>query len=330
MKLWQHPNRTFYILFPGNKRRSLRTKDFAKAKRLFKKTEIAYLENRLTIIGGKSQLLSSFIEEYNEFSKGMAPSTRREDRIALEHFKGFWGDKPMNHLTDKDLDQFRGFLRSRFPNTWTVNKYIRTVKTALRTARKWKYLRDVNLDEFRQYPLDYSKPTYLSKEELRELLNASQEHSVMRSALPLQIYCGISRAEIMGPIHITDDHIEYKRQKTSKLVRIPISDSLRPYIEHLGKGIVRIVPWGNPRTYSRHFERIAKQSGVKVSPHKLRHTFATLLLAEGVDISTVSELLGHASIDITKRHYAHVQDRTTPDFHPLRCPNIMRLSFTRQ
>ena len=41
-------------------------------------------------------------------------------------------------------------------------------------------------------------------------------------------------------------------------------------------------------------------------PHALRHTFATLLLSNGVDIKTVSELLGHADVNITYNTYIHV------------------------
>ncbi|MEX2439670.1 MAG: tyrosine-type recombinase/integrase [Actinomycetota bacterium] len=53
--------------------------------------------------------------------------------------------------------------------------------------------------------------------------------------------------------------------------------------------------------------RVARQAGVakRISPHKLRHTFATLLLDKDVDIRTVQELLGHASIGTTQI-YTHV------------------------
>jgi integrase len=46
-----------------------------------------------------------------------------------------------------------------------------------------------------------------------------------------------------------------------------------------------------------------------VRPHDLRHTSATLLLAAGVNIRVISERLGHESIEITLKHYAHVLPR---------------------
>jgi integrase len=59
---------------------------------------------------------------------------------------------------------------------------------------------------------------------------------------------------------------------------------------------------------SRSFKRIKERSGVRedLCFHDLRHTCATLLLREGVNVKVVSEMLGHASITITLNIYAHV------------------------
>jgi integrase len=59
---------------------------------------------------------------------------------------------------------------------------------------------------------------------------------------------------------------------------------------------------------NRSFKRIKARSGVRedLRFHDLRHTCATLLLSEGVNVKVVSELLGHASVTITLNTYAHV------------------------
>jgi integrase len=59
---------------------------------------------------------------------------------------------------------------------------------------------------------------------------------------------------------------------------------------------------------NRSFKRIKARSGVQkdLRFHDLRHTCATLLLSEGVNVKVVSEMLGHASIAITLNTYSHV------------------------
>ncbi len=87
-----------------------------------------------------------------------------------------------------------------------------------------------------------------------------------------------------------------KRKKT---------DSHRLFVSQYGKPI-------NGRAISRMLQRTLKTAGLDgrgITPHKLRHTFATHLIRSGADIRTVQELLGHADIGTTAR-YLHSDVRT--------------------
>lgn len=66
-----------------------------------------------------------------------------------------------------------------------------------------------------------------------------------------------------------------------------------------------------PQRIERTFYRILKNIGIsKTGTHSLRHTFASTLFAKGVDVKTVSKLLGHASIQITLNTYVHLFEGT--------------------
>jgi len=61
----------------------------------------------------------------------------------------------------------------------------------------------------------------------------------------------------------------------------------------------------SPGTFRKNFSKACKKSGVKYTPHDLRHTLATDLLRATKDIKLVQDVLGHKSIDTTQK-YTHI------------------------
>jgi|YNPBryunderm2012_1023409.scaffolds.fasta_scaffold21272_1 integrase/recombinase XerD len=81
------------------------------------------------------------------------------------------------------------------------------------------------------------------------------------------------------------------------------------FVSRSGKPLTRIVLW---KLVKKYCARAGLPS--QVSPHTLRHSFATHLLANGADLRTVQELLGHASIQTTQ-HYTHVDRNRLKAIH---------------
>jgi integrase/recombinase XerD len=87
---------------------------------------------------------------------------------------------------------------------------------------------------------------------------------------------------------------EYLRMDRAALgARRPEIDAL--FVTKSGRGMTRITVWEIVKRYSR-----AAGLPMSVSPHTLRHSFATHLLAGGADLRVVQEMLGHASIATTQ------------------------------
>lgn len=102
-----------------------------------------------------------------------------------------------------------------------------------------------------------------------------------------------------------------KSKDSTRIIPVPalLLDRLNDYIELENEENYVLTGTSepmDPRTYQRIFKRILEKSGVKCRKfHAIRHTFSTRALEVGVDIKTLSEILGHSSALITLNIYAH-------------------------
>lgn len=99
-----------------------------------------------------------------------------------------------------------------------------------------------------------------------------------------------------------DRILPLNKAATEALERLCAQHPNSEYIVCSSKG--EVVP---PERLERTFYRVLKNVGIsQAGTHSLRHTFASMLFANGTDVKTVSELLGHASIQITLNTYVHL------------------------
>ncbi len=170
-------------------------------------------------------------------------------------------------------------------------------------------------------------PNYLTVAECARLLAACDDNHYVdlafrdRAILVVLMYQGLRRAELLG-LQLGDVDLEamtllVRRGKggTSRLLPLAgraaqaVADwlEMRPDCPHSALFVTRGSHPMSVKDIQRMFRRTVTRTGLRegVTLHTLRHTFATMLLREGVDVRTLQRLLGHASIETTAL-YLHV------------------------
>lgn len=162
-------------------------------------------------------------------------------------------------------------------------------------------------------------PIVLNKEEVNRIFeaNLNLKH---RLVLMFLYYTGVRLNEIINlkweDIDIQRGVIHLKVAKGEKERIVFLHDNLRKFVEYFNlkkEGFVFLSNFGkkyNKRTIQVIVKNAAKKAGIgkKITPHTLRHTFATHLLEAGADIRHIQKLLGHANLQTTQI-YTHVANK---------------------
>jgi len=166
-------------------------------------------------------------------------------------------------------------------------------------------------------------PVVLSREEVRALLR-HLKHPVVRMALTVMYACGLRIAEV-ARLKVKDIDADRKQLwvrfgKGGKDRAVPLPDHVRGLLRTHYKKHGNGGPWLFPQkeghigteTLQHAFKMALHEAGVtkEATPHTLRHSYATHLLENGEDITTLQKILGHADISTTKI-YLHLTSRIT-------------------
>ena len=193
------------------------------------------------------------------------------------------------------------------------NKEIALLKHLLNLAVEWGYLHENPTRRVKLLRESNRRLRYLSKEEIDRLTAVAS--SDLRPIIVMALNSGLRRGEIFDltweQVDLKNRVIEIIKTKNGEKKTVPINKTLLEEMHRLPRRIDSpyVFPGrkGNRRTdVKKSFRSAVRKAGLKdFTFHDLRHTFASHLVMAGVPLPTVAELLGHRSIEMTKR-YSHL------------------------
>ncbi len=261
------------------------------------------------------------------------------------------------NLTLENIDSYRVFLSNKmlderrkiFLSAKTQNYYLIALRGLLRFLIKKGVKPKITPDQITLAKTSPHLPNFLSLDEVEKLLAGPDVTTLsgMRDKAILEVLfsSGLRVSELVG---LDRDSVDLKTGEFSvvgkgRKVRLVFlspralewlkkyllmrEDDWKPlFIRHRGK----VIPYNrgekmrlSVRSVERIVRKYALQAGLakKITPHSLRHSFATDLLSQGADIRAVQELLGHKNL-ATTQIYTHVTNKRLRDvyqkFHSLK------------
>ena len=262
------------------------------------------------------------------------------------HIKPHVGSIPLSKLTSLDLQKLYKMLLSegridrieaknqpKGLSAKTVRNINQIISSALNLAKEQKLIYSNPAEACALPKIEHREMKTLPVEQLTSFLREAKETGVYEMYY-IELATGLRRGELLGlkwnDIDMSNGTIRVQRQvaridgeiveaplKTKNSYRtVSIGDDaievLKEQRKKVGREIRYVFPSPNggpisPDSVLNMLHRVLERAGLpKIRFHDLRHTFATLALQNGVDIKTVSGMLGHFSAGFTLDTYAHV------------------------
>lgn len=222
--------------------------------------------------------------------------------------------KELKDITPSLVDEIAVTLKSKEHNKKFfsgINRKIRAIKTMMRQAEFWDLIPPQNWIKVAKFKESTNRVEFHTAEELKKILKFFPKQ--WKVAILLASRAGLRRSEIAmlkwADIDFKNNQIYVAPFKTEKYRYVPISDDLCNALKQeskVGEYVVKIEGDRTKKDYlSKSYILIAEGLPFKSFMHKLRHTFASHLVQNGVDLYRVSKLMGHSSIKMTEK-YAHL------------------------
>jgi integrase/recombinase XerC len=274
---------------------------------------------------------------YLEVEKNVSAHTKIAYLADIHEFLKFLTDN--NYLKDKEeiidashekIREYLSYLYGQKIKKITVNRKISSLRAFYKYVLRTGKIKNNPAEMIQALKTEKYMPTFLSVDEVFELLKSKNDNSfsILRNQAMLEMFysSGLRLSELAG-LNLNDIDFNQKlvkiRGKGKKERIVPVGEpaikAVREYLkkaEELRKDSEDVFKTPlflnaqGKRITTRSIARIVSEEtaksgiGRKISPHALRHSFATHLLNAGADLRAIQELLGHESLSTTQKYTA--------------------------
>ena len=276
--------------------------------------------------------LRSFLN-YLLVDKGLSNNTAKAYEADISSFFQWLDNEDLKYknLQEDHINQYISFLFQKKMRSSSVNRKISSIKSFYIFLVKRNFVKNSPLNDLVTPKQEKYLPESMSEAEVDKLLNSPDVSNKIENrdkAMIEMLYATGMRISELVNLKITD--VDMKRcvvkvfGKGSKERLVPFGetalDSLRSYLNereqssskeiflsNRGKKMTRVAFWQRVKVYL-----IRENLKNSISPHTLRHAFATHLLNRGADLRSVQLLLGHSDLSTTQI-YTHIAKQRLSD-----------------
>ncbi|MCX5852937.1 MAG: tyrosine-type recombinase/integrase [Deltaproteobacteria bacterium] len=291
-----------------------------------------------------NELMDRYMKEYSAICK--APSSHLRDKGLEKHLRSFFGDSLLTQIAPNMISEYKLRRRADGVSPRTINYELTLMGHAFNLAMKeWEWVKDNPVMRVRKERVNNKVERWLSLDEEQKLLVASPLW--LREIITFAIHTGLRQGEIMdlkwSQIDFTRKTLIITEQKNRSVDTLPLNATAfdvlaekvpcvldtdkRVFVNHLGNRIGSSV-------LIRAFHLAEKKAGInKLRFHDLRHTFATRLIQNGVDLFTVQKLGRWKNTSMVTRYAHHCSESLRAGIEvmdSLKPPVITKLSQSQK
>lgn len=289
----------------------------------FKDAEALLIKRKQSVKEGKQPEIKRianhiFNELTNEYLKWAERQRAFKSKVYLiRQLAENFGNLPLRRFNTRLVELYQTEKIQKGKKPATINRYLATLKHMFNKAVEWDMVEEETLKRIRKVkalPENNRRLRYLSKEQCQELISTCDPH--LRPIVITALNTGMRKSEILklkwDNVDLKHGFILLDMTKNGERREIPINYTLRSVLQCITRRLNIPYVFFDPKTgkpygdVKKSFHTALRRAKIKdFRFHDIRHCFASHLVMAGVDITTVSRLLGHKSLKMTLR-YAHL------------------------